>query len=67
MVTTFIDTETAFNDAIASGLLVTDAMSEYYVGDYMYMGTDEKAGLHKFKHIMTRAYLTVDNKMTGVR
>ncbi len=35
----FRDSETAFNDAIASGLLSADSAAENFAGYYMYMHT----------------------------
>ena len=47
--------ELAFQNAIDSGRLSVNPVSEVYVGAYMYMGTFK--GFDQFKHIDTRTYL----------
>lgn len=54
---TFKDPRTAFEQAIASGVLSPDPSAERYAGDYMYMHTWD--GIDYFKHILTRRYLYV--------
>lgn len=51
----FRNSQEAFRDAIASGLLSVSRDADHYVGDYMYMGTIN--GEDQFKNINTRLYL----------
>ena len=51
----FRDSQSAFNDAIASGRLNTDQTSEMYAGKWMYMHSEE--GRDFFKNIDTRKYI----------
>ncbi len=50
------DSDTAFDAAIASGLLSADPSAEHYAGHFMYMGTDPIRG-HSFKGRVSRAYI----------
>ncbi len=51
----FVDSQTAFEQAIAAGRLSAVPTSPVYAGDFMYMGT--RLGRHTFKNINTREYL----------
>jgi hypothetical protein len=51
--------ESAFERAIAAGHLSRNSGADNYVGDYMFMGSDK--GRDFFKHINTRAYLSIDD------
>jgi hypothetical protein len=53
--TDFIDSQTAFEDAIASGRLSSLPGTENYAGLYMYMG--DRDGVSLFKNINTRVYI----------
>ncbi len=55
----FRDSQLAFEEAIARGLLTTNRGSDTWVGHYMYMGTLRANFQDLFKHIWTRAYLSV--------
>lgn len=52
----FRNSQEAFLDAIQEGRLSKNPSDENFVGNYMYMYTDEKGKDH-FKHINTREYL----------
>ena len=52
------ETESAFDEALATGRLTTDETKYNYVGDFMYMGMT-KEGEAAFKHIHTRGYIPV--------
>lgn len=47
--------QVAFEKAIKSGRLNKDNVSEYYAGNWMYMG--HRDGQDEFKNIFTRKYL----------
>lgn len=51
----FIDSQSAFEEAIKEGRLSADPDRANWAGSYMYMGTVD--GKHLFKHIDTRRYL----------
>lgn len=55
----FLNSQGAFNRAIASGRLSCRKGSDNYAGDYMYMGTFD--GADQFKNINTREYLGRQN------
>jgi hypothetical protein len=50
------DSQAAFNKAIQTGRLSGHPSAANYVGNYMYMGTNE-ADKDLFKHIDTREYI----------
>lgn len=52
----FIDPQQAFREAIAERRLSEDRAAAYFVGHFMYMGTNDE-GVHLFKHSTTREYL----------
>lgn len=52
---TFRDSQQAFEQAIAEGILSTDPKQPNYAGNYMYMCTWD--GVDEFKNIITRKYL----------
>ena len=51
----YLNTQGAFNRAIASGRLSRNSSASNYAGRYMYMGT--WSGQDQFKHADTRQYL----------
>ena len=53
--TDFIDSQTAFETAIAAGRLSSLPGTENYAGLFMYMG--DKDGVALFKNINTRVYI----------
>ena len=53
--TTFRDSMTAFDEAIAAGRLSGEESADNFAGNYMYMGSVK--GTDQFKHIATRRYL----------
>jgi len=53
---TFKDTDTAFELALENGRLSLTTGSHNYVGNYMYMGTNER-GIDTFKHAQTKEYI----------
>ena len=52
---TLVNSDQAFDRAIASGRLSTDITDDNYAGDYMYMQTQD--GVDQFKNRLTRVYL----------
>jgi hypothetical protein len=50
------DPKIAFSNAIKTGVLVTDKSRYYYVGNYMYMGTNDQ-GIDQFKNVFDRSYI----------
>ena len=52
---TLVNSDQAFDRAIASGRLSTDATDDNFAGDYMYMQTQD--GVDQFKNRLTRVYL----------
>lgn len=50
------DPNKVFDAAIKYGILSTDANSDYYAADWMYMG-DNDEGKALFKNIVTRSYM----------
>ena len=54
---TFVNPRSAFEHAIAVGVLNTDPTSPMYAGNWMYMHTGDDG--HAFKNIMTRRYISV--------
>ena len=52
---TLVNSDQAFDRAIASGRLSTDITEDNYAGDYMYMQTQD--GVDQFKNRLTRVYL----------
>ena len=52
----FIDPKKAFDEALEAGILSDKEGDKNFVGDFMYMGTKE--GVHQFKHIVTRKYVS---------
>ena len=53
------DPQDAFEHAIKVGALSTTPAAPNYVGDYMYMYSDNVPQADYFKHIDTRKYVTV--------
>ena len=53
---TFIDSDTAFKKALESGRLSLITNNHNYVGNYMYMGTNDQ-GIDTFKHVDTKQYI----------
>jgi len=62
--TTFHDSEEAFQGAIDDGYLSTDPTSCIFAGSFMYMGTEDHVAGHwmhqdLFKNITSREYIRV--------
>ena len=54
----FVDSQVAFEDAIAAGVLSVDKTRDNYAGRYMYMDSGYDGERHNFKHSCTRRYIS---------
>ncbi len=52
----FSNPQEAFDHALAIGALDTTIGSEFFVGDFMYMGNDISDTQYRFKHTILRYY-----------
>ena len=62
---TFIDSDTAFEKALESGRLSLIIDSHNYVGNYMYMGTNDQ-DIDTFKHVDTKQYISKTTKTVSI-